>query len=161
MGHPGVTIRRSLRLLGAVGLAIVTMSVVAPVASARDSTYRISLTLRGNVDDDVGFGLGAGGTFFGSFCEFKALHEEAEPPHAPLCRRDVTYTITLTAAKGEEFEYWISKFWLRTARDLWSETIVGDGRDHTRSYVYLFDLPATDTLLPRLGPVTRLARQPV
>jgi hypothetical protein len=160
MDHPRATIRRTVRLLGAVGLAIVTMSALAPVASARDSTYRISLTLRGNVDDDVGFGLGAGGTFFAPFCEFEALREETGSS-APLCRPDVTYTITLTAAEGEEFEYWISKVWLRTARDLWSETIVGDGRDHTRTYVYLFDLPATDTLPLLPGPVMRHARQPV
>src|SRR6478736_592800 len=160
MGHPHTRIRRTFRLLCAVGLTIATTSALAPVASARDSTFRITLTLRGAVDDDVGFGLTAGGLFFDSFCEFKGLRDSAESL-APLCRPDVPYMITVTVGKGEELDYSISKMWLHEAYTLWTNTLVGDGRDHTLSYVYLFDLPATDTLTPRPGPVTRLAGQPL
>ena len=74
---------------------------------------------------------------------------------------DVPYTITVTVGKGEALDYSISKMWLHEAHTLWINTLVGDGRDHTLSYVYLFDLPATDTLPPGPGPVTRLARQPL
>jgi hypothetical protein len=160
MDHPRSTIPRTVRLLCAVGLAIVTTSVLAPVASARDSTFRITLTLRGDVDGDVGFGLAVGGIFFDSFCELPGLRDDAEPV-APPCRPDVPYTITVTVGKGEELDYTISKFRLRTARTLWVDTLVGDGRDHTLSYVYLFDLPATDTLAPPRETVSRLARQPL
>src|SRR6476469_4050806 len=160
MEHPRTTIRRRFRLLCAVGLAIATTSVLAPVASARDSTFRITLTLRGAVGDDVGFGLTVGGIFFDSFCEFPGLRDEAEQL-APQCRPDVPYTITVTVGKGEALDYSISKMWLHEAHTLWIDTLTGDGRDHTLSYVYLFDLPATDTLPPRPGPVTRLAGQPL
>ena len=160
MDHPRTTIGRTVRLLCAVGLAIVTTSTLAPVASARDSTFRITLTLRGAVDDDVGFGLTVGGIFFDSFCEFPGLRDEAEQL-APQCRPDVPYTISVTVGKGGKLDYSISKMWLHEAHTLWINTLVGDGRDHTLSYVYLFDLPATDTLPPGPGPVTRLARQPL
>lgn len=53
--------------------------------------------------------------------------------------------MTLAAGKGESVGYSIAKFWLRDAHTLWSGTLTGDGRDHTLTYVYLFDLPATDT----------------
>jgi hypothetical protein len=160
MDHPRATVRRTFRLLCAVGLAMATTAMLAPVASARDSTFRITLTLRGQVDDDVGFGLTAGGIFFDSFCEFPGLRDEGEQL-APLCRPDVPYTITVTVGEGEELDYSISKMWLHEAHTLWINTLTGDGRDHTLSYVYLFDLPATDTLPPLPGPITRLAGQPL
>jgi hypothetical protein len=133
------------------------MSALAPVASARDSTFRITLILRGHVASDVGFSLAAGGILFGAFCEFQGIRDEEEaenpgaPPLAPLCKRDVRYTITLTADARETLDYSISKFWLRDARTLWTGTVTGDGRDHTLTYVYLFDLPATDTASPSPG----------
>ena len=75
-----------------------------------------------------------------------------------MCRSGVTYSMVLPIGKGESLDYSISKVRLRDASTLWSGKIVGDGRNHTLTYVYLFNLPATDALPTRPGPVARWAQ---
>jgi hypothetical protein len=151
MNHTLAGRRRRLRALAAIALAFVSFAASAPVAAARDSTFTISLTLRGSVSPDVGFSLAVDpGSGNGSFCVSKAERQRQlreDPAHDAdvVCRSGRTYTIPVVIAEGEAHHYDIFKFWPRTARVIWSGTLAGDDRNHRLSYVYVFGLPATDT----------------
>jgi len=150
MSHTLAGRRRRLRALAAIALAFVSFAAAAPVASARDSTFTISLTLRGSVAPDVGFSLFVDpGSGNGSFCVSKAERQRQlreDPAHDAdvVCRSGRTYTIPVVIAEGESHDYEIFKVWPRTARVIWSGTLAGDDRNHRLSYVYVFGLPATD-----------------
>jgi hypothetical protein len=144
--------RRTLRVLCALTLAFASLATTAPGTYARDSTFTIALTLRGPVARDVGFYFavypGAGGD---AFCVSKAERDQAlrdgASDYMPVCKSGATYTRTLTIVKGETFfGYEIGIYWPRRAHAIWTETPTWDGRDHHRSYVYDFGLPATDTI---------------
>jgi hypothetical protein len=123
----------------------------SPTAYGRDSTYTITMTLRGDVAPDVGFSLAVGGLSYGPFC-VSAAEQEAfveENPGAkvdPICRSGRTYTLKVPVGTGESVAYDVGIYWPRTGRWLWSGTLSGDGRNHSLSYTYLFDLPATDAI---------------
>lgn len=152
MRRTAVTVPRTVRVVCAVMLACASLAGMAPSAYARESTFRISLTLRGSVAADASFGLGVSGFFYDWFCVSKAQRDEdawqdqEAAKRERLCRSGATYAQTITLGNGESAAYGIGISWLRSAGDLWSGTLTGDGRNHRLSYVYDFDLPATDAV---------------
>ncbi len=154
---------RALRVLSALTLAFASLAALAPSAFARDSTFTIELTLRGPVARDVGFYFatnpGVGGD---AFCVSKAERDQALRDGAnddmPVCKSGATYARTLTIVKGETFfGYEIGLYWPRRAQAIWSEDPTWDGRDHHRSYVFDFGLPATDAITKQVADAALIA----
>jgi hypothetical protein len=142
---------RTGRVICALVLAMAALAGSSPTAYGRDSTFTITMTLRGDVAPDVGFSLAVGGIFYAPFCVSKAEQEsfvEDNPGYKvdPICRSGTTYMLKVPVGAGESVAYEIGIYRPRTGRWLWSGTLSGDGRNHRLSYTYLFDLPATDTL---------------
>ena len=126
-------------------LALAAVLILAPTASARDSTITITLTLRGPVSPDLAFELvtdpGVGGS--NVFCVGRSWQD----PTFPVCRSGTTYRTSVVLGPGESIGYQIH--WVLPQRPgpvLWSGTLTGDGRDHQFTYEFIFGLPATDTM---------------
>jgi hypothetical protein len=148
--------RSALILVASVALLLGSTSV----AHAATSRFTFTLTLRGTVRLDVGFELslapGVGGS--NVFCVAQGGPADAD---VPLCLSGQTYTTFVDLAPGESIEYSLNLIHPRSATTLWSGTLTGDGRNHRRSYVFDFDLPATDALaLPSLPTADSPARPP-
>jgi hypothetical protein len=138
--------RPKTRLTAGSLLALACLLLWTPSVSARDSTISFTLTLDGPVSPDLTFEVvtapGVGGS--NVFCVGKSWDD----PTFPVCRTGVTYRTSVVLAPGESLGYQIH--WILPRRPgpvLWSGTLTGDGRDHTRTYGFTFGLPATDTVI--------------
>jgi hypothetical protein len=145
---------RSLpRFVLATALSLAAVLTWAPATFAADSGVTVNLTLEGSVSPDVGFSFtvlpGVGGD---SFCVSQHERDEAVREGGtddfpfPVCTSGVTYTRKLTLAKGETASYEIGIYRPTTARTIWSGEVTSNAGTQVRSYVFDFDLPATDTV---------------
>jgi hypothetical protein len=106
------------RVICALVLAMAGLAGSSPTAYGRDSTFTITMTLRGDVAPDVGFSLAVGGIFYGPFC-VSAAEQEAfveENPGAkvdPICRSGRTYTQNVPVGAGESVAYDVGIYWPR------------------------------------------------
>jgi len=143
---------RSLpRFVLAIALSLAAVLTWAPATFAAESGVTVNLTLEGSVSPDVGFSFtslpGAGGD---SFCVSQHERDEAvrgggtDDFPFPVCASGVTYTRKLTVAKGETASYEIALYRPTAARTIWTGDVTADGGTQVRSYVFDFDLPATD-----------------